>query len=806
MSATNQRTTLDVSVGGQTLAGGEGIDTLELLDPTGAGASVNLMTGRVYGRDADGDWVSSSVSGYEHLVGTGAADGVWGTSSGDYVEGRGGNDALYGFGGGDTLDGGIGDDTVHGGAGNDSLEGGTGRDTASFFEYRTVSPYQVMPGVSVDLAAGTAAGHGTDTLSGFEDVEGSLGDDTIAGDSGANRLWGLEGADDLKGRGGADFLYGGRGSDTLEGGTGADALDGGFGSDTASYASSATRVVVDLGLGFNRGGDADGDTLTGIEHLTGSAHGDTLTGGLAANHLRGGAGADQLTGGGGVDTLAGGAGADTLLGDGLDVLDYSESGTGVHLNLARAAGYAGDAQGDSLSGSFACVIGSAHTDRLEGSVGDDILEGGAGADVLQGYRGADVLQGGAGADLLSGGHGADTVSYADAGTGVAVQWTLTGGTGTAGDAAGDTLQSIEYVIGSAHADTLSGFTRADGGAGDDVFVAPVFLVGSLAHPSEHHYRGGEGSDQVSYEGYGTGIVSDLIRDGLYYQGHEIGTYNSIERIRGSEHGDWIRGSADADTLEGGGGDDTLGGRGGADSLDGGAGTDLLSFADARAGVSLSLDTGGTAGDAAGDRYANFEKAEGSAYGDTLTGNSSVSTTLEGGAGADSLSGGAAGDSLAGGAGADTLSGAGGADTLDGGSEADLLSGGQGADSLSGGAGTDTLRGGAGADTLTGGAGGDHLVGGAGADLFVIENANHWSTVRIGDFSAGDRIDLTAFRTNWASLERAIDSAVSHTRIVDGSSVAGVTFTIDLDPQGPHALFVGGVGIGSDTFVESDFVF
>ena len=40
------------------------------------------------------------------------------------------------------------------------------------------------------------------------------------------------------------------------------------------------------------GGDAAGDTLTGIEHLTGSAHDDRLTGDAGANRLTGGAGAD----------------------------------------------------------------------------------------------------------------------------------------------------------------------------------------------------------------------------------------------------------------------------------------------------------------------------------------------------------------------------------------------------------------------------------------------------------------------------------------------------------------------------------
>ncbi|MBD0866339.1 MAG: hypothetical protein GDA36_12510, partial [Rhodobacteraceae bacterium] len=72
------------------------------------------------------------------------------------------------------------------------------------------------------------------------------------------------------------------------------------------------------------GGDAAGDTLTGIEHLIGSAHGDTLIGDAGSNTLTGGEGNDTLIGGAGADTLNGGAGADTLTGGaGADVFVFA---------------------------------------------------------------------------------------------------------------------------------------------------------------------------------------------------------------------------------------------------------------------------------------------------------------------------------------------------------------------------------------------------------------------------------------------------------------------------------------------------
>ena len=86
------------------------------------------------------------------------------------------------------------------------------------------------------------------------------------------------------------------------------------------------------------GGDATGDTLTSIEHLTGSAHGDTLIGDAGANRLTGLDGDDTLAGGDGADTLTGGDGADTLTGgDGADTLTG-----GAGADVFVFAGFDGD--------------------------------------------------------------------------------------------------------------------------------------------------------------------------------------------------------------------------------------------------------------------------------------------------------------------------------------------------------------------------------------------------------------------------------------------------------------------------------
>lgn len=73
-----------------------------------------------------------------------------------------------------------------------------------------------------------------------------------------------------------DVLRGGAGDDILEGGAGADRLDGGAGDNSASYESSGSGIRVSLASGANTGGDAQGDTLTNISNLFGSAHADIL--------------------------------------------------------------------------------------------------------------------------------------------------------------------------------------------------------------------------------------------------------------------------------------------------------------------------------------------------------------------------------------------------------------------------------------------------------------------------------------------------------------------------------------------------
>ncbi len=353
-------------------------------------------------------------------------------------------------------------------------------------------------------------------------------------------LDGTPGDDNLAGGSGDDTLNGYAGDDTLAGNGGADALDGGVGNDTASYKDSSAAVSVDLAAGTGSGGDAQGDTLTGIENLTGSDYADTLTGDSNDNVLDGRSGDDILVGAGGNDTLIGAGGADTL------------------------DGGAGDDTLDGGSGDDT-FYGGAGDDTLDGGSGDDTFYGGAGNDTLLGGSGAgaDTLIGGAGADILDGGAGSDdTASYAGSSAGVSVD--LQAGTASGGDAAGDSLSGIDNLIGSDFADTLTGDTGAnslDGGAGNDTLSS------------------GGGNDTLD------GGAGD-------------------DTLDGGAGNDTLDGGLGADTLDGGAGNDTLVWDAADTSIDGGTGTDTLSvvsgdvdltaFAGVIAGIE-KIDLGADAG-------------------------------------------------------------------------------------------------------------------------------------------------------------------------------------------------------------------
>ena len=266
--------------GADILDGGAGID-IALYDAAAAGVSINLLSGRGTGGEAEGD----SFVNIENVIGSAFDDQVWGDAGSNAVWGMAGADRLYGGAGGDTLNGGDGNDILYGEAGADSLNGGAGDDRL----IGGAGPDRIVGGdgvdivqydgatgsVTVDLAAasGSAGDAAGDVYSGVENVVGSAYGDTIVGSAGANSVWGLDGN---------DTLAGGQGADTLKGGGGADIFV--YKAVADSTASSRDAILdfshadgdrIDLGAIDADGVAANGDgafTFLGGAAFTGAGH------------------------------------------------------------------------------------------------------------------------------------------------------------------------------------------------------------------------------------------------------------------------------------------------------------------------------------------------------------------------------------------------------------------------------------------------------------------------------------------------------------------------------------------------------
>ncbi|WP_282413917.1 calcium-binding protein, partial [Pseudomonas sp. PS01299] len=177
---------------------------------------------------------------------------------------------------------------------------------------------------------------------------------------------------------------------------------------------------------------AQGDTLSGIEKVIGTAFNDTFN-------------LDSATA-----TFEGGAGDDVYV--------LNSSGGTV---IEQAGG-----GNDEVRSNFGQIYLGANVERLTytgnasfigwGNASDNIITGGAGND---------LLYGGAGADQFIGGAGIDTASYGDSTVGVSIN--LKTGVNS-GIAAGDTYTGIERILGSGFNDTFIADSRVfafDGGAG-----------------------------------------------------------------------------------------------------------------------------------------------------------------------------------------------------------------------------------------------------------------------------------------------------------------------------------------------------
>ena len=594
--------------------------------------------------------------------------------------------------------------------------------------------------------------------------------------------------------------------------------------------SSSTDYHVDLSVGMVFDGTST-DTLISIENVVGSGGQDTITGDSGNNHLNGAGGNDTLDGGGGNDTFDGS--------DGWDRVSYTSASSGIRLDLANPSTNTGDAVGDSfvriegyigsnhndtiISGSAADNLsGAGGNDSLKGNGGNDTLWGGggndtfygdAGNDYLYGQGGNDSLHGGGGADAFDGGDGFDWASFS--GAGAAVTANLNTGTGTVGDASGDTYTNIEGFIGTGYADhltgdaadnILSGANGADtlkgldgndtlnGGWGADLLEGGNYwdmliggggndtLKGGWGNDTLNGYTGadvldgGGGFDYADYSNASTGLWV-ITSWPNWNNGDSAGdTFTSVEGLIGTNFDDGLGvdsldnhvlgldghdtlwGFEGNDTLDGGDGNDTLRGDAGADSLIGGSGTDYAAYDNASAAVKAVINNpSANTGEAAGDVYDSIEGLIGSSYNDTLAGSSNA-------------------DLLWGRDGDDIIWGGSGNDLLYGESGNDALHGQNGNDAMYGSAGSDSLYGSWGADTLNGGHGNDFMYGQGGSDVYRYNTGYAHDTIY--DDGPSTDTDILSFTSNIQSTDVTVTRSTTDANDIKLTISSGGSILLD----------------------------
>ena len=583
------------------------------------------------------------------------------------------NDVIYGYGGADSINAKSGDDIIIGGEGNDAITGGDGFDISVYTGL--FADYTITPQLTSYYVEDTVGTDGRDSISQIE------------------RLNFQDGFYDLSTSTFTPYDEVFVATATAESFAGDNE-----GTDTVDYSNSDAAVSVDIKDNILSGGYAEGDSLSGIEAIVGSAYDDLIKGDNGINTINGGAGDDQIYGRDGDDTLLGGDGADKMRGgDGNDVI-YTGAGDDTDVR--------GEAGNDT-------IYGEDGADKLQGSEGDDTLYGGDGNDLLYGddtdelLTGNDILDGGAGDDSLRGGYGDDTyiasaglddifdlggndkivfgsgVGLFDLGIQIDPQDSdsvlITNGADTIkvvnqldvnsavetlvfDDGSHATLSRVgDWIYASGSGGTTHGFFGDDtvlGSAGNDVLNGLGGNDELFGGAGDDVLRGGAGDDLI-HGGDGANDIAWFSGD---YSNYVI-SGNTVEDTVGSDGTDTLfgieklyfyDGSYENGVFTASAADDVLVGTVAADILDGRMGSDTADYSGSTYGVSIDLLNGTASGGVANrDTLISIENLIGTAAADTLAGDMNN----------NALSGGLGDDTYIHRGGLDTITDTGGTDTL-----------------------------------------------------------------------------------------------------------------------------------------------
>ncbi|EAR60225.1 type I secretion target repeat protein [Oceanospirillum sp. MED92] len=611
-----------------------------------------------------------------------------------------------------------------------------------------------VTGTSADTAwnlTGSGSGNaGSLSFSGVDNIAGGEGSDTVVNAAGTSS-WSL--------------------TDTYSGSvqgvsfTGVENLSGTAG-DTLDYSAYGIGVTVDLSAGVATGFAS----VTGFDHVTGSAHDDIIAGNSNSN---------TLAGGGGTDTLVVTRDADITLSDSEVRFGSEAVGSGEDtISGFEAAELTGGDSGNVINAS------------LFTGTGGVTIDGGAGDDTLTGTANADSIKGGLGSDTIDGLGGSDTVVVS---RDVNIE-----------------LTDTKIIIDSVDEDTLSNIETASltGGDSANTITAATFSKGGVT------IDGGSGADNITGSAQADlitgGLGADII-DGLGGTDTLVESSNGHFALVGAAASSALTSSKNETALV------TLTGvTGGTFTLTfDGQTTAALAHNASVAEIKAALRNLSNIGErdiavSLGDMDVSTDPVDGTTqWTITFTGdlaNSDVAdltlddTSLVGGTASLAISQYFAEDDtitnveqaeLTTGQGANIMdaSGFSGSVTLDAGSGDDILRGGSAADILKGGSGSDILSGGAGEDNIDGGTGND-ILSESGDRNFYLTSASLLNASNAATSTEDDTL---------SGIEGAELTGGAGANTIDASGFSNVDATTQLYYL--NNGFGVGTGVGNDLLIK-----
>ena len=181
---------------------------------------------------------------------------------------------------------------------------------------------------------------------------------------------------------------------------------------------------------------------------------------------------------------------------GSDTINTSPIGDSVLIDLTSGSDGKTSIKGHSL-----LIDGDTIIENCFSGDGDDTLVGNAAENVMHSGRGDDVLFGSPAGDDLDGGEGIDRAEYSSSNEAVTVDLAASAGGARSkgGYAEGDTLTSIENLVGSVFDDNLAGSDDANdmqGGDGDDVINGRAGDDTIDGGAGSDDLKGGDGDDVI----------------------------------------------------------------------------------------------------------------------------------------------------------------------------------------------------------------------------------------------------------------------------------------------------------------------